>query len=229
MTDDKLGRVLRTVAIILISLTAAMNILGGVGTTCAAFLTKQFPPMWPLLEYQWLYQIFVVVTTLIGLVGVWATIRLVRGGDKALRNALIVLVLGVVIGAIHVYTSLTLRGKATPADVKLYLNILTLVYFLLLFLPGIRERVHFTKDASPIDRSTAGGLAAIMTGAIVLSTHIWAGPSHTFMGDNWVFVLQGPLTLVGWGLLAVGAALLFRVMLSIFIQEFNSRSASQHR
>ena len=54
--NDRKGKALRTIAIIFMGLTAAMNVLGGAGTVCAAFLTKQFPPMWVFMDYQLLYQ-----------------------------------------------------------------------------------------------------------------------------------------------------------------------------
>ena len=69
MTRDKTGNTLRTIAIVGMGLTATMNIVGGIGTVCAAFLTKDFPPMWSLLEYQWLYQVLMIVTILLGLGG----------------------------------------------------------------------------------------------------------------------------------------------------------------
>jgi len=96
--NDKSGRTLRIIAIVFMGLTAAMNILGGIGTVCAAFLTKQFPPMWALLDYQWLYQSLMIATIIVGIAGVWATIVLIRGRATAYRNALIVLVIGTILG-----------------------------------------------------------------------------------------------------------------------------------
>jgi hypothetical protein len=223
MKSDKLGRVLRTAAVIMVGLTAAMNILGGVGTTCAAFLTKNFPPMWALINYQWLYQTFVIVTILIGLAGAWTTVSLSKGTDQAVKKVLIVLGAGIIVGAVHVFTSLSLRGKATPADVKLYLNIMTFVFILVLRLPGLRERVNFTRQAPPIDRSTAAGMASIVVGIAILTTHIWAGPSHTFMGENWVLVLQTPMMIAGGGFLIAGLAALIKVSLAVDNQEKASK------
>jgi hypothetical protein len=40
--DDKTGKNLHA-GIVLMALTTAMNILGGTGTVCAAFLTKKYP------------------------------------------------------------------------------------------------------------------------------------------------------------------------------------------
>lgn len=199
---DPLGRILRVVAIIFMGLTGAMNLLGGIGTVCAAFLTKQFPPMWALLDYQWLYQSLMIVTILIGLGGVWATIRLAKGGKNAYRDALIILVVGTAVGAVHYFASMALRGKAAPANVKLYINILTLLLFLVLKIPGIRERVHFERSADDGVGQTAAGLAAIIIGLVVITTSLWVGGSHVYEGANWTHVLKE--FLVGSGLASIG-------------------------
>jgi len=209
--NDKQSQALRTAAIVLAGMTAAMNVLGGVGTSCAAFFTRDFPPMWALYDYRWLYQALVVTTTLLGIAGVWATIGLSRGKKNALRNILILLVIGTILGGIQMYASLALRGKALPANVKFYLNALTLLVFLVYRLPGIRDRVDFSKSGDGADRTTAGGLAAIAAACIVLSTASWAGPSHTFQGENWVHLLQTPLNVLGAILAVVGLGLLVRV------------------
>ena len=73
--EDKTGNNLRIVGIVLMALTTAMNIFGGVGTVCAGFLTKKYPMIDILrpVDYRWLYQTFMIVTILIGLVGIWAS------------------------------------------------------------------------------------------------------------------------------------------------------------
>ena len=198
------GKIMRVVAIIFMGLTGAMNLLGGIGTVCAAFLTKQFPPMWVFLDYQWLYQSLMIVTILIGLAGVWATIRLAKGGETVLRNALILLVVGTVVAAIQYYASLTIRGKAAPANVKFYTNIFTLLYFLFLRLPGIRERVNFGPSEKDGVGQTAAGLTAIIVGLVVLTTSLWVGGSHVYEGANWTFVLTEFLTASGLVLMGMG-------------------------
>jgi hypothetical protein len=161
---DPLGKILRVVAIIFMGLTGTMNLLGGIGTVCAAFLTRQFPPMLALLDYQWLYQSVMIVTILIGVGGIWATIRLAKGGENVYRNSLILLLVGTVVGAVHYYASMILRGSAAPANVKLYMNALTLLLFLLLGLPGIRDRVNFDRSGEDGVSYTAAGLTAIIIG-----------------------------------------------------------------
>lgn len=189
------AKILRIAAVVLMGLTAAINLLGGAGTTCAAFLTERFASMAPILPFQWLYQALVITTVPLGVAGIWATVNLVRGKPGALKQALILLVIGVVLGAIHMGASLALRGKAVPANVKLYLNGITLFVFLLFLLPGVRKFVDFSRPSGA--RNIEGGLAAIVAGVVILSTALWAGPSHTVQGENWVHVLIVPLMIVG--------------------------------
>lgn len=206
MMRAPLGVILRIVAIVFMGLTAAMNILGGAGTVCAAFLTEQFPPMLPLLEYQWLYQIIMIVTIGLGLGGVWATISLIKGKPRIHRDAIILLAAGTVVGAVQVVASLILRGKAVPANMKLYANGVTLILFLLLRLPGIRKRVNFSSEKNQPARNLASGLMAIICGGLVFSTSIWVGASHVYQGMNWVGVLRVPLFISGAALLIFGAS-----------------------
>jgi hypothetical protein len=201
---DPLGKILRIVAIIFMGLTGAMNLLGGIGTVCAAFLTKQFPPMWVFLDYQLLYQSLMIVTILIGLGGIWATIRLVRGGENVYRNALILLLVGTVIAAVQYFASLSIRGKAAPANVKFYINALTLLYVLILRLPGIRERVDFDRSTDDGAGQLAGGMTAIIIGIVVISTSLWVGDSHVYEGVNWTYVLREFLTGSGLACMAMG-------------------------
>jgi lysylphosphatidylglycerol synthetase-like protein (DUF2156 family) len=197
------------------AMTAAMNILGGAGTSCAAFFTKNYPPYWVLIkpvDYRWLYQSFVITTIAIGIAGIAVTVGLIRGGKHAYRNAMIVLGIGTVLNAIHYFTSLAVIGKAAPANVVFYINVLTLIIFLLLLIPGIRALVDFSKSGKNADKMTGGGVAAMVSGAVILSTPMWVGASHIYMGSNWVDVLAVPiyvfgtiLTLGGMALLGMGA------------------------
>jgi hypothetical protein len=215
--NDKVGRVLRTVAIVLLGLTAAMNLLGGIGTTCAAFgFTREYRIAFAdLHEFKWLYQALVITTVLIGIAGIWATIALVRGKRNAFRNAVIILVVGSILGAVQFIASMALRGEATPANVKFFANALTLVVFLLIRVPSIWQHVDFSAQEDRIDGATAGGLAAIVAGLIVLTVPSWAAPSHTYQGHNWVNVIEYPLNLVGTVLVIGGVLLLAWVGVSV--------------
>jgi uncharacterized membrane protein len=208
------GKILRVGAIILMAMTAAMNVLGGAGTSCAAFFTKNYPPYWVLIkpvDYRWLYQTFVVTTLIVGIAGIAATVGLVRGGKSAYRNTLIVLVIGTVLNAIHYYTSLTVIGKAAPANVVFYINALTLLVFLVLSIPGLRELVDFAKSSQGSDKAAGAGLAAMVAGIIILSTPMWVGASHIYMGNNWVYVFAWPIYISGTFLTVGGIGLLAAV------------------
>lgn len=206
------GKIWRVIAIVFMGLTAAMNILGGAGTSCAAFFTKQYPPMWALYDYRWLYQLLVVTTVAAGIAGIAFTVALARGRKHAFRNALILLAVGTALGAVQYFASLALRGKAIPANMKLYANLVTLVIFLVIALPGIRSKVGFDRAGGGAG-ATGAGLAAILAGLTILTTPMWAASSHTYLGDNWVFVLGTPLLASGGGLLLIGLVLLIRAAL----------------
>lgn len=208
---DPFGKVLRIVAILLMAMTAAMNIIGGAGTSCAAFATAQYPPFRSILDYAWLYQGFVITTVAVGLAGAWATFTLLRGKAKAYRNTLIVLVVGSLIAAAHFIASTTLRGAATPANVKMYINLFTLVVFLLLGLPGMKERVNFGGNEGE-GKQAAAGLAAMVVGLITLATPMWAGPSHTFDGVNLSLAFPVALLLPGALLTLAGLGMLCRTV-----------------
>lgn len=213
MKTNKTGKIFRIAAIIMVGMTAAMNLLGGIGTICAAFFTKQYPPMWSLFELQWLYQTFVVTTILVGLAGIWTVVNLVRGSKNVYRNTLIVLLVGLAINIIHVIVSISLRGKATPADVVMGINLLTVLLMLYLGTPKMRKSLNFEKETSQSEKTTASGIAAIVTGLAVLSTSLWAGPTHTYKGTNWVDLLIVPLVVSGVALLGLGSAKLVRLVI----------------
>ena len=167
------GKPLRIVAIVFMGMTAAMNILGGIGTVCAAFLTKNFPPMWAFYDYRYLYQGLMIATILVGIAGAWVTIRLVKGGPKAFRNALIILLVGTALGATQYFASLAIRGKGIPANIKFYTNALTLILFLILALPSLRKLVDFSKPMERGEKSAASGLTAFIAGVIILTVYAW--------------------------------------------------------
>lgn len=220
--NDTTGKVLRTVGIVFFGLTTAMNLLGGIGTSCAAFLTKQYPQFWVLIkeDMQWLYQGLVITTVIVALVGIWVLVQLIRRKKNAFRNALIVLVIGTILAGIQYYYSMQLFGKAAPANMKLYINVATLVLFLIYLIPGVKQRVNFSSNESGADKDTAAGLAAIILGVLLLTTPVWAGPSHTYQGVNWVTLLQTELNLSGILLTGGGIAILARVVINLVRQEF---------
>jgi hypothetical protein len=209
---------LKITAIILLGMTAAMNLLGGIGTYCAAFSMDVGYRLAfiALKDYRWLYQIVMVATILTGIAGVVALVNLIKGKPKTYRFIMIVLVIGVLLGGTQFFASMALRGKATPANVKFFTNLATLIVFLVFQLPGIKEKVDFSEPADSSETNSAGGLTAFLAGVTTLTIFTWAGPSHTFFGENWVYVFETPLVIAGT-LLAVGGFLVvLREALTIY-------------
>lgn len=211
----KSARILWIVAVVAMGMTAAMNLFGGIGTVCAAFLTENFPPMLVLLDYQWLYQRMMLITIAIGIAGVSATFALFRGGTNAYRNAVLVLIAGAVLGELHARASLELRGKMVPANVKFYLNLFTLILFLILGLPTIRRKIAFSQPRGRAEATAAGGMAALIVGLMMLTLPLWVGDSHTHAGTDWTDVLQPGLSLVGLAFAAGGLGVFFKAALTV--------------
>lgn len=218
-------KTLRIVAIILMGMTAAMNVLGGAGTYCAAFSNNIGYRMAfkALADYRWLYQILVITTVSTGIAGIIALIKLIRGKPRVYRFTMIVLGIGVVLGGIQFYASLTLRGAATPANVKFFTNLATLVFFLILRLPGIRDKVDFSQPMEKSEKNSAAGLVSILVGITTLTIFAWAGPSHTFFGENWVFVFEWPLVVIGTVLIVGGFLTVLRAMINIFSEQVTTQ------
>ena len=222
------AKILRVIAILLLGMTAGMNILGGAGTFCAAFSNNVGYRMAfkDIMDYRWLYQVVMVLTIPTGIAGVLALVKLIRGKSGAFKFSMIVLIIGTILGATQFIASMVLRGKATPANVKFFTNIATLVYFVILQIPGIRKLLD---DSGPVDKSetnAAGGLVAFLAGLLTLTVFFWAGPSHTFFGENWTFVFETPLVVVGTVLLVGGFLMVLREILS-YVSGYSSAQNSK--
>ncbi|HDD61182.1 MAG TPA: hypothetical protein ENF22_01470 [Chloroflexi bacterium] len=212
---------LRVIAILLLGMTAAINLLGGTGTYCAAFSSNVGYRMAfkAIMDYRWIYQIVMVGTVLTGIAGIMALVKLLKGKPGVYRFTMILLIIGTLLGGTQFFASMILRGKATPANVKFFTNVVTLVYFLILGLPGIKDKIDFSNPSDKSETNSAGGLVAFLAGIITLTIFSWAGPSHTFFGENWVFVFETPLLIVGTILIVGGFLTVLREVLNHLSQK----------
>ena len=226
--NSGLAKLLRIVGIVLMGITAAFTLMGGAGTSCAAFAPEN--PKWvdsmgSLAPYQWVYILFVVATLAIGVMGIRAVILLIQGRANAYRYSVIALVLGIVVGGIHMALSRNLRGSSMPVDGVVYTTVLTLIVFLVFRIPFIWQGVNFEKPTANQDlRRGAAAITLLLSSLLTLTVQVWAGPAHMFDGINYADAWHTQLTLVGWGLALAGVGLLTALPLKRFIR---SQAASR--
>ena len=136
--ESGLAKFLRFIGILFMGLTAVVTVLAGVGTSCVAFApTNWGESMAKIAPMQWLYILYVIVTIAIGVLGIRAVVLLAKGRQGAYKAALFALVLGLIVGVIHMITSRNLRGSSMPVDGIVYITVLTLIIFLVFRIPTI--------------------------------------------------------------------------------------------
>src|SRR4030043_678916 len=168
------AKILRLIGIILMGLTAVFTIMGGAGTTCVALNPTGYGDKFAgIAPYQWLYLLFVVVTLAFGVMGARAVYLLIRNRPNAYRYSIIALTGGSIVGVIHIIVSRLLRGGSMPVDMVTYMNIFTLVVFLIFRIPSLWQEIGFGKPGAVLIAGTAGGLASIICGGIVLTIQYW--------------------------------------------------------
>jgi len=204
------GKTLRFIGILLMGITALFTIAGGLGTTCVALNPTGFgESMAKLAPFQWLYIVFVIATTAIGIMAARAVFLLAKGRSNSYRYAIIALVLGIVVGAIHMMVSRSLRGKSMPVDGVVYTTVLTLIVFLIFRIPKIWQGVDFTSgESSDKTGKMAAAITLLVTGILTLTVQYWAGPTHTWDGTNWAAAFLVTSTMLGIGLCLGGTGLL---------------------
>ena len=203
------AKFLRILGIVFMSLAAVFTLAAGAGTACVALNPTGFGETFaPIAPFQWLWILFVLVGVAAGIMGVRAVVMLVKGRKKAYLASLIALVVSIILNTIHLVASRSLRGSSMPVDGVLYMNVITLVIFLLFGIPGIWQGVNFDKGGS---NRTAGGAAAIILGALTLTIQHTMATTHTWGGVNYADAFNFGMTIIGIGLLLLGAGILVSV------------------
>ena len=205
-TNSFFAKFLRFIGIVLMGLTGGFTLLGGIGTTCAALFPTKYDSMAALAPFQWLYILFVITGIAIGLWGIWATVKLVRGTTGSYKMSLQALIAGTLVGGLHIYMSQMLRGKSMPVDAVVYTTVFTLAIFLLFRIPSIWQGVNFDKGNTK-SNLPAGGAAAILLGIMTLTIQYTMGSTHTWGGINYADAFNTAMTLTGLGLLLIGVGL----------------------
>ena len=206
------AKLLRLLGIVFMSLTAAFTLMGGAGTTCVALNPTGFGGKFSgIAPWQWLWILFVLIGAAAGVMGVRAVILLIKGRKNAWRYAVIALLIGTAINLIHLFASRALRGGSSmPVDMVLYVNILTLVIFLLFRIPAIWQGVDYEKPAG--EKKTgrqAAAIALVATGLLSLTIQFLMAPTHTLGGFNYADVWHVALSILGGVLISIGVGMAF--------------------
>lgn len=198
-------------AVILMSMVSVFSLMSGIGTTCVAFAPDKWGKAFAaIIPYATTYQIITVVTLIVGFAASIITYAFVRGDKWAYYAAILAILVGLISGGVHVYYSSTLRGSAAPANLRVFIDIIALLFLLIIRLPGIWNKIDLTKPMGKTKGSfnTPTGTAFIVTGLGLLSTPLYASPSHTNEGMNYVEYLLPELYIIGGIFCAMGIGLL---------------------
>jgi hypothetical protein len=204
------SKIIRGILFISFLLTVLFTLLSGVGTYCAAFDTEKYPSMSALLPYQFLYQILMVSSLLIGLWGIWEIIVTLRRKTDYQNRAIIILVAGLVAAATQMIASEILRGNSVPVNFRVYVTLFTLLLFLFARYTPFGQLIGLSQvDKNESAGATALGVALIANGTFALTTYLWVGNSHFAMnGYNWVNDLKGYLNVFGGLMIVLGMGFL---------------------
>jgi hypothetical protein len=213
--------------LILFAMAVLMNIFGGIGTSCVAFNLEAFPKYSMIADYQWLWQSFVVVTTLIGFAGLIALIAMFKGRKGAFTASLIILILGAIVGGIHMGASDAIIGKAAPANVKFFANFAAMIYFIVLAFPGMKKFRDNFAQSTKTNKKNAAGVTSIIAGLVLITMPIWAGPSHMIGGVNLVNVLSTEIMVISIVLLAIGIAFIVSPIIVPLIDRLKTNSTAR--
>lgn len=225
-------KVLNIIGIILMGLTAVVTIMAGVGTTCVALAAEKYSSKMALIApYKWVYVLFVLITTAVGVMGIRATIMLIKRKSGAHSFSLISLIAGILINVIHVVVSRSIRGSSMPTDMVVYITVLTLIVFFIFRIPGIWK--EYSRQDS--DHTGDGRLAAAFTmaacGVVTLTAPKWFAASHTFEsgGFNWANAWPLQMGVIGVLLILAGVGLGLKPHLTPPNQKLNRFGVKQSR
>ncbi len=221
--DSGISKFLRFLGILLMSITAGFTILGGAGTSCAALFPTKWDSMAPLAPFQWLYILYVIVTIAIGVLGIRAVVMLVKGKPGSYKTALTALILGVVVGIIHIITSRSLRGSSMPVDAVVYMTVLTLAVFLIFRIPAIWQGVDYTR-APRKEGKKSGGAAAIVVGVLCLTIQFFMASTHTWNGVNFADAFHAVMSIVGSMFILFGSGLILSSLWTPYFKKIKAES-----
>ncbi len=221
---NRLATTLRGLLLITMGMSMVMTLLGAVGTSCLAWNGQFYGAAFKwIVPYMPTYQMLVYVSLLAAVAMTLVLYAIARGDKWFYIGAILTLIVGGGAAAVQMYYTSSLKQVSflatPPTNIRFYITVATLILFVIVRFPGIWRRSGLgsttTRPGSPFG---AGGVALILTGATILSTPLWAGPSHMVDGINMVDTLIVPLMIDGALMIAGGIALIiFRKRLAALL------------
>jgi Kef-type K+ transport system membrane component KefB len=128
-----------------------------------------------------------------------ALIGLIKRKPKGFRDSIVSLVLGIIIGVIHIAVSRSLRGSSMPTDGVVYVTILTLVVFAIFKVSGIWQELLLDGTKPDDINRTAAAFTLLLCGIAILTAPLWGASTHIFKeGDqNWANAWPTQMKVIG--------------------------------
>jgi hypothetical protein len=199
-------------AVTFFGLAAVFAILTGVGTVCVAWNAQIYPPFFALIPLMTFFQYLVYANVAASAFGFALIYPLARGVKRAYFLALITILVFIATAVIQMYYSSNARGipflSAAPTNMRLYSTLFVAGYFLFLRIPAIWNNIGLNQDSGYLKYyRTSISIFLILSGAVVLTTSVWASSAHIIDGVNMIGVFEVPLVLWGVASLSMGSFL----------------------
>jgi len=212
--NDKSGLVWRSVLVIAMGLSTAMTLLGAVGTACPAWNAPFYGAGYKwLVPYMPTYQNFVYVSLLAGVAMTLVCYAIARGDRWFYIGGLITLLVGGGAAAMQMYYTSSLKEipflATPPTSIRFYITAATLILFVFIRIPGIWNSLNSKSASGRGNLGLPTGAALIVAGVAMVTTPLWAGPSHMIEDQNMVLTLVVPLILDGAAMIVGGVLLVF--------------------
>lgn len=209
---NKSGLVWRIILVIAMGLATTMTLLGAVGTACLAWNGQFYGPAFKwIVPYMPTYQNLVYVSLAAGVAMTLVCYAIARGDRWFYIGGLVTLIGGGGAAAVQMFYTSSLKGVAflatPPTNIRFFITLGALILFLIVRFPGIWNSLN---SKSPNGRGNLGiptGTALIVSGFAMLTTPLWAGPSHMIEDENMVLTLIVPLLLDGVAMIVAGVLL----------------------
>ena len=211
---NKSGLVWRIILVIAMGLATTMTLLGAVGTACLAWNGQFYGPAFKwIVPYMPTYQNLVYVSLAAGVAMTLVCYAIARGDRWFYIGGLVTLIVGGGAAAVQMFYTSSLKGVAflatPPTNIRFFITLGAFILFLIVRFPGIWNSLM---SKPPSGRGNLGipmGTALIVSGLAMVTTPLWAGPSHMIEDENMVLTLIVPLLLDGVAMIVAGVLLVF--------------------